>query len=84
MKITVKLENDNDELVVQLPNGNEVSLLLSDGDDAALPELDMMFNQILTANLFKSKLKPSVPYKNAANSLDFVQAIVPLNKFDGT
>ena len=82
MKVKIKLEHDQDEVVIELPNGNEVSLVLSDIEDGALPELDILFNQRLTANLYKRGLIPSVPYKKQINALDFVQIIVPLNQYD--
>ncbi len=82
MKVKVKLEVDGDEVVIELPNGNKVSLVLSDIEDEALPELDIMFDRTLTANLFKQG-SPSVPHEDHTYASDFNQILVPLKQHSG-
>lgn len=77
MQQAVSLANDDDMIVVKLPNGQEVTVGWSDQDDGLLPELEIWLPEELCVNCWATGLKPA-PAVDGAGSVDHVRVAVQL------
>lgn len=76
--VRVLLEQDNDAVVVALPDGKEVMVWLGDQDSAALPELNIDLPGQWVANCWLPGLEPARPLEAQANSLITTQICLPI------
>jgi len=72
--------NYNDEIILELPNGEEISLVLSYLEpDEQHPELDIVLPKNCYANCFAEDFEPAKqPSGAASNILDCRQIIIPI------
>lgn len=61
MRKRVKLRKDEDCVVIQLPDGKEITIGLNDIESGALPELYILLPEPMVANCWMPGLVPAVP-----------------------
>lgn len=72
---------DQDEVVIKLPDGQEVSIQYSYLEpDEQLPELDIMLPQQFCVNCWDAGLVPATPLENRPNVVPCKQLSIPIEK----
>ncbi len=74
-----RLNQDDDIVVIALPDGKEIKVQLSDLDSDSLPEICILLPQPMVANCWMPELTPSVPIdKDTPYALELTEIHIPV------
>ncbi len=74
----VSLVNDNDAVIVTLPDGRTVLVWLNDIEAGSLPQLEIVLPAPMVANCWLEDMHPALPVGGAGNALEAISIRIPI------